>query len=106
MGNPNCCFMIIAGTFFSPGNSRGELCISKWLLRSSIFFLNSFTNVNFFHDFMFYKSEVRTVLLEIGIVLSLLKKSYLKLAKLFLCIAIHLQDIFLPCFMLNVCYQG
>ena len=26
MGNPNCCFMIIAGTFFSPGNRRGELC--------------------------------------------------------------------------------
>jgi hypothetical protein len=28
----------------------------------------------FFYDFIFYKSEVRTVLLEIGIVLGLLKK--------------------------------
>ena len=28
MGNPNCCFMIIAGTFFSPANRRGELCFS------------------------------------------------------------------------------
>ena len=26
MGNPNCCFMIIPGTFFSPANRRGELC--------------------------------------------------------------------------------
>ena len=25
MGNPNCCFLIIAGTFFSPANCRGEL---------------------------------------------------------------------------------
>jgi hypothetical protein len=25
MGNPNCCFMIIAGIFFSPANRRGEL---------------------------------------------------------------------------------
>ena len=26
MGNPNCCFMIIAVAFFSPANRRGELC--------------------------------------------------------------------------------
>ena len=26
MGNPNYCFMIIAVTFFSPANRRGELC--------------------------------------------------------------------------------
>jgi len=42
-----------------------------------------FTNIKFFYDFIFYKSEVRTVLFEVGIVLGLLKKSYLKLAKLF-----------------------
>ena len=50
-----------------------------------VFFIkkNFFTNVNFFSDFIFYKSEVRTFLLEIGIVLGLLTKSYLKLAKLF-----------------------
>ena len=27
MGNPNCCFMIIAVAFFSPANRRGELYI-------------------------------------------------------------------------------
>ena len=26
MGNPNCCFMIIAVVVFSPANRRGELC--------------------------------------------------------------------------------
>ena len=46
-----------------------------------------------FYDFMFYKSEIRTVLLEVGIVLGLLKKN-LKLAKLFSFVAIHLKDIF------------
>ena len=29
MGNPNCCFMIIAGTFFSPANRRGELWFAQ-----------------------------------------------------------------------------
>ena len=29
---------------------------------------------NFFYDFIFYKSEIRTSLLEVGIVLGLLKK--------------------------------
>ena len=27
MGNPNCCFMIIAVAFFSPANRRGELWV-------------------------------------------------------------------------------
>ena len=58
-----------------------------------------FTNFIYFIISRFYKSEVRTVLFEIGIVLGILKKSYLKLA-------IHLQDIFLPSFMQIVCYQG
>ena len=39
----------------------------------------------------FSKHDVKTVFLEVGIVLGILKKSYLKLAILFLCIAIHLQ---------------
>ena len=30
MANPNCCFMIIAVTFFSPANCRGELW--SWFL--------------------------------------------------------------------------
>ena len=38
--------------------------------------------MNFSHDFVFYKSEVTTVLLEVDFDLGLLKKSYLKLAKL------------------------
>ena len=38
--------------------------------------------LTFFYEFIFYKSEVRTVLFEVDIVLGLLKKSYLKLAKL------------------------
>ena len=65
-----------------------------------------FTNANFLYDLILYKSEVRTVSLETGIVLGLLKKGYLKLAKLFLFRAIHLQDIFLPSFIPSVCYQG
>ena len=59
------------------------LHISKWLLRSSISFKVFVTVVNFFDNFIFYKSKIRIVLLEVGIVLGLLKKSYLKLAKLF-----------------------
>ena len=31
MGNPNCCFMIIAVAFFSPANRRGEL----WMVSKS-----------------------------------------------------------------------
>ena len=29
MANPNCCFIIIAVTFFSPANRRGELWLMK-----------------------------------------------------------------------------
>ena len=38
MANPNCCFMIIAGTFFSPANRRGELwiCMSNHHYTSNI----------------------------------------------------------------------
>ena len=42
--------------------------------------------MSFFYDFIFiflFISEFRTALLEVGIVLGLLKKSYLKVAKLF-----------------------
>ena len=39
--------------------------------------------MSFFYDLINYKSEVRTALLEIGIVLVLLKKRYLKLAKMY-----------------------
>ena len=34
MGNPNCCFMIIAGTFFSPAYRRGELWVRRPALHS------------------------------------------------------------------------
>ena len=47
------------------------LQISKWLLRNRSLFLNF---LYLFYDFIFYKSYVRTVLLEVGIVLRLLKK--------------------------------
>ena len=43
-----------------------------------ITFVLFFTNVEFFYDFIFYKSEIRTVLLEVSIDLGLLKKSLLK----------------------------
>ena len=36
----------------------------------------------FFYDFIFHKSEIRTVLLEVGIVLGLLKKTLLKTSKI------------------------
>ena len=38
----------------------------------------------FFYDFIFHKSEIRTVLLEVGIVLGLLKKTLLKTSKIVL----------------------
>ena len=38
----------------------------------------------FFYDFIFHKSEVRTVLLEVGIDLGLLKKTLLKTSKIVL----------------------
>jgi hypothetical protein len=38
--------------------------------------------VSFFYDFIFHKSEIRTVLLEVGIVLGLLKKTLLKTSKI------------------------
>ena len=40
-----------------------------------IYFVLFFTNVDFFYDFIFHKSEIRIVLLEVGIGLGLLKKS-------------------------------
>ena len=43
-----------------------------------------FTNVEFLYDFIFHKSEIRTVLLEVGIVLGLLKKTLLKTSKIVL----------------------
>ena len=58
--------------------------ISKWLLRSSIFFYTFFYKWYFFYDFIFHKSEIRTVLLEVGIVLGLLKKTLLKTSKIIL----------------------
>ena len=36
----------------------------------------------FFYDFIFHKSEIRTVLLEVGIDLGLLKKAFLKTSKI------------------------
>ena len=36
---------------------------------------------NFFYDFVFHKSEIRTVLLEVGIDLGLLRKALLKTSK-------------------------
>ena len=30
MANPNCCFMIIAVTFFSPANRRGAMWLVEW----------------------------------------------------------------------------
>ena len=56
--------------------------MSKWLLRSSIFFYTFFYKWYFFYDFIFHKSEIRTVLLEVGIVLGLLKKTLLKTSKI------------------------
>ena len=32
-----------------------------------IYLVLFFTNINFFHDFIFHESEIRTVLLEVGI---------------------------------------
>ena len=49
-----------------------------------IYFLLFFTNINFFHDFIFHESEIRTVLLEVSIDLGLLKKSLLKTSKIVL----------------------
>ena len=53
-------------------------------LKVVISFVLFFTNVNFFYDFIFHKSEIRTVLLEVGIDLGLLKKSLLKTSKVVL----------------------
>ena len=49
-----------------------------------IYFVLFFTNVEFFHDYIFHKSEMRTVLLEVGIDLGLLKKALLKTSKIVL----------------------
>ena len=48
------------------------------------YFVLSFTNINFFHDSIFHESEIRTVLLEVGIDLGLLKKALLKTSKIVL----------------------
>ena len=46
-----------------------------------ISFVLFFTSVNLFYDFVFHKSEILTVLLEVGIDLGLLKKALLKTSK-------------------------
>ena len=43
-----------------------------------------FTNVDFFYDFIFHESEIRTILLEVIIDLELLKKALLKTSKIVL----------------------
>ena len=58
--------------------------ISKWLIKSSIFFYTFFYKWYFFYDFIFHKSEIRTVLLEVSIVIGLLKKTLLKTSKIVL----------------------
>ena len=52
-----------------------------------ISFLLFLLMLNFFYDFIFHKSEMRTVLFEVGIDLGFLKKTLLKTNK-------------------NICYQG
>jgi len=49
-----------------------------------ISFVLFFINVDFFYDFIFHKSEIRTVFLEVGIDLGLLKKALLKTSKIIL----------------------
>ena len=49
-----------------------------------ISFVLFFTNFEFFYDFIFHKSEIRTVLPEVGIDLGLLKKALLKTSKIVL----------------------
>ena len=62
-----------------------------------IYFVLFFTNINFFHDFIFHESEIRTVLLEVSIDLGLLKKSLLKTSKIVLMysnsLAIHFSSM-------------
>ena len=50
--------------------------------------------LNFFYDFIFHKSEIRTVLLEVGIDLGLLKKTLLKTSKKFLMYSNSLETHF------------
>ena len=61
------------------------------------YFLLFFTIINFFHDFIFHESEIRTVLLEVSIDLGLLKKSLLKTSKIVLMysnsLAIHFSSM-------------
>ena len=61
------------------------------------YILLSFTNINFFHDSIFHESEIRTVLLEVGIDLGLLKKALLKTSKIVLMysnsLAIHFSSM-------------
>ena len=64
-----------------------------------IHFVLSFTNINFFHDSIFHESEIRTVLLEVSIVIGLLKKTLLKTSIIVLMysnsIARHFSSMFL-----------
>ena len=66
-------------------------------LEVAIYFVLFFTNINFFHDFIFHESEIRTVLLEVSIDLWLLKKSLLKTSKIVLMysnsLAIHFSSM-------------
>ena len=50
-------------------------------LEAVIYFVLFFTNVEFFYDFIFHKSEIRTVLLEVDIDFGLLIKALLKTRK-------------------------
>ena len=52
-------------------------------LEVEISFFTFLANVNFFfYNFIFHKSEIRTVLLEVGIDLGLLRKALLKTSKI------------------------
>ena len=52
----------------------------------------------FFYDFIFHKSEIRSVLLEVGIDLGLLKKTLLKTSKIILMYSNSLARHFSPMF--------
>ena len=47
-----------------------------------ISFVLFFINIDFFYDFIFHKSEIKTVLPKVGIVLGLLKKTLIKTSKI------------------------
>ena len=63
--------------------------------------------LSFFYDFIFHKSEIRTVLLEVSIDLWLLKKSLLKTSKIVLMysnsLAIHFSSmVHAKCLLPNI----